>query len=220
MIEPLLRLSSAFGLSASAGLNAYIPLLLVSIMANRGVIHLTAPYDVMGTWWCITILAILCVVELVVDKVPGADHVNDAVQTVVRPTAGAILFASEAGVISSAHPGVWITLGLLTAGGVHAVKAVARPPINVATVGIGAPVVSVVENVMATVVSLVALLAPVLTLLLMGVIGWLGYKGFRRLVGNGGRTRGRAGAYSVVEAPRGRVVATGAPPVVATPPMS
>jgi hypothetical protein len=81
-------------------------------------------------------------------------------------------------------------------------------------------VVSLVENVMATVVSLVALLAPVLTLLLMGVVGWLGYKGFRRLVGNGGRTRGRAGAYSVVEAPRGRVVATGAPPVVATPPMS
>lgn len=216
---PLMHLSSAFGLSASAGLNAYIPLLLLSIMANRGVIHLTAPYDVMGTWWCITILTILCVIELVVDKVPGADHVNDAVQTVVRPTAGAILFASQTGAISSAHPGVWITIGLLTAGGVHAVKAVARPPLNVATVGIAAPVVSTLENVVSTVVSVLAIVAPLLALAVMALVGWLAFMAFRRFL-YGPRHLRVQGAVVPAGGAVQRVVATRAPPVAASPPMS
>jgi uncharacterized membrane protein len=185
-MNPLLQLSSAFGLSASAGLNAYIPLLTLSVLANRGVVHLNSPYDVMGSWWCITILVILCVVELVVDKIPGTDHVNDAIQTVVRPTAGALLFATQTGAIapSSVHPGVWITIGLLTAGSVHAAKAVARPPLNVATIGMAAPIVSTLENITSVLVSLVSILLPVLTLFLMAVLGYVAYRGFRRFFRN------------------------------------
>src|ERR1035437_5538048 len=139
---PFLNLSSAFGLSSAAGLNAYIPLLLVSIMAKFGAFHLAPPYDVMGSWWCIILLAILCIIELIVDKIPGADHINDIIQTFLRPTAGAILFASQAGLIKDVHPGVWLAIGLVTSGGVHTVKSLARPIINFATVGIGAPIIS------------------------------------------------------------------------------
>ena len=89
-MNPLLSLSSAFGLSGAAGLNAYIPLLLLSILARLHLVTLHAPYDVMGKSWCVAIFAVLCVIELIVDKVPGADHVNDVVQSFVRPTAGAI----------------------------------------------------------------------------------------------------------------------------------
>jgi uncharacterized membrane protein len=182
MVEGLLNLSSAFGLSSAAGLNAYIPLLTVSIMANRGILHLAKPYDVMGQWWCVAILVVLCIVEIVVDKVPGADHINDIVQTFVRPTAGAILFASQAGGIADVHPGVWITVGLLTSGGVHTAKALARPVINVTTLGIGAPIVSTLEDLVSTVVSIIAILAPILVIVVMGLLGWLMYKAFRRFV--------------------------------------
>jgi hypothetical protein len=179
-MEALLHLCSAFGLSSASGLNAYIPLLTVGIMANRGIIHLSSPYDALGQGWCIAILVILLAVEIIVDKVPGADHVNDVIQSFVRPTAGAILFASQAGIIHGVHPGVWITIGLLMGGSVHATKALARPVVNVATAGFGAPVVSVVEDLVGTVVSVVAILVPILAVALVGLFGWMLFKLFRR----------------------------------------
>ncbi len=177
----LLNLSSGLGLSGAAGLNAYIPLLLMSVLANRGMIHLGHPYDVLGEWWCVAILGVLCLVELIVDKVPGADHVNDVIQTAVRPTAGAILFASQMGIVSHVHPGVWVVIGLLMGGGVHAVKTMARPVVNVSTLGVGGPVVSVVEDFVSAVVSLLALLAPVFCVLAMVLFGWVLWKLFVRV---------------------------------------
>jgi uncharacterized membrane protein len=174
-----LYISSAFGLSSAAGLNAYIPLLLISICSNRGIMHLAAPYDTLGSWWAILILAVLCIAELVVDKIPGADHINDIIQSFLRPTAGAILFASQAGVITHVHPGLWLVIGLLMAGSVHAAKASARPVINVSTFGIGGPVVSTIENMIASVLTIVAILAPVLCLLLMAIFAWVLYRAFK-----------------------------------------
>ncbi len=178
-MNAMLSLSAAFGLSAAAGLNAYIPLLLISILARTGVVHLTAPYDVMGQNWCVILLSVLCVVEIIVDKVPGADHVNDVIQSFVRPTAGAILFASQTGTITGVHPGVWIVIGLLFSGMVHGTKMAIRPVVNVTTAGIGAPVMSVLEDLMSTVMSLVAIFAPVLVVAAgfgMSLVAWKAYK--------------------------------------------
>jgi uncharacterized membrane protein len=182
-MDALTNLCSAFGLSGAAGLNAYIPLLVVSIMQNQHKIALAKQYEFMGQWWFIAILVVLLIIELVVDKIPGADHVNDIIHTAIRPTAGAIIFAAEGGNISWVHPGVWIALGLLTSGGVHAAKAIARPMVNVSSAGIAAPVVSAVENFVSTILSIVAVLVPILGVLLMGVFGWMLYKIFRQFFG-------------------------------------
>lgn len=178
---------SALGLSGAAGLNAYIPLLTVAIMQRQGVIHLAKPYDVMGEWWVIGILAVLLIVEIVVDKVPGADHINDVIQTAVRPTAGAILFASQHGTITWAPPWLLAIVGILMSGGVHTGKAVARPVVNVGTAGLGAPIVSLVEDLVSVVLSIVAILLPILAVVLMGLFGWLLWKLFRRFFGGPGR---------------------------------
>ena len=93
---------TAFGLSASAGLNAYIPLLMIALLARfTDWVHLSAPFDLLSNEWVIGALVVLLVVETFADKIPGVDHVNDFIQTFIRPTAGAILFASEANVL---HP--------------------------------------------------------------------------------------------------------------------
>jgi hypothetical protein len=178
---------SALGLSGAAGLNAYIPLLTVSIMQNRHIISLAKPYDVMGEWWVIAILVVLLVLEIVVDKVPGADHVNDVIQTAVRPAAGALLFASQSGTITFMPPWLLAVVGIVMSGGVHTGKALARPVVNVGTAGIGAPVVSVVEDLVSTVLSIVAILVPILALLLLGFFGWMLWKLFGRFFG--GRSR-------------------------------
>ncbi|MBI4671758.1 MAG: DUF4126 domain-containing protein [Chloroflexi bacterium] len=156
---------AAFGLSAASGLNAYIPLLMVGLTARfTDWIKLSPPFDLLANEWVLGALAILLGIEFFADKIPVVDHVNDVIQTFVRPAAGAVLFASEAHVITSIHPGLAMILGLLVAFGVHATKATARPLVTVATGGIGNPVVSTVEDVASVGLSLTAILAPLLLL--------------------------------------------------------
>src|SRR5690606_28351542 len=151
MIEAISGLSAAFGLSGSAGLNAYIPLLMVALAARfptgDPLVQLQPPYDLMGSWWAIGLLAILLVIEIVADKIPAVDTVNDGIQTFVRPAAGAILFAGSANVITEIHPVLALGAGLLIAGGVHATKTAARPVVTVTTAGVGNPIVSALEDV-------------------------------------------------------------------------
>jgi uncharacterized membrane protein len=171
MIEAISGLSAAFGLAGSAGLNAYIPLLMVALAARfplaDPLIKLQSPYDLLGSWWAIGILAVLLVIEILADKIPAVDSANDAIQTFVRPAAGAFLFAGSANVITDIHPILSLGAGLLVAGGVHATKAAARPVVTVTTAGVGNPVVSVVEDIVAFIVSLLAIILPIIAALLL-----------------------------------------------------
>ncbi len=175
MFEAISGLSAAFGLSGSAGLNAYIPLLVVALAArfpmSDPLVKLQAPYDLLGSWWAIVLIAVLLVVEIVADKIPAVDSVNDGIQTFVRPAAGAILFAGSANVITDIHPILSLAAGLLLAGGVHATKAAARPVVTVSTAGVGNPVVSTLEDIVAAVVSLLAVVLPIIAaILLLGFV--------------------------------------------------
>ena len=175
MFEAISGLSAAFGLSGSAGLNAYIPLLVVALAArfpmSDPLVKLQAPYDLLSSWWAIGLIAVLLVVEIVADKIPAVDSVNDGIQTFVRPAAGAILFAGSANVITDIHPILSLAAGLLLAGGVHATKAAARPVVTVSTAGVGNPLVSTLEDIVATVVSLLAVVLPIIAdVLLLGFV--------------------------------------------------
>ena len=155
---------SAFGLSASAGLNAYIPLLIVALLAKyTNLIKLSTPWDALTSWWVIGIILFLGVIEFFADKIPAVDHVNDIIQTIFRPAAGAILFAAAANVVTDMNPVLSMALGLLTAGSVHAVKSLAiRPAVTATTGGLGDPVVSFLEDIAAALVSFLAIIIPVI----------------------------------------------------------
>jgi len=116
----------------------------------------------------------------VVDKVPAADHVNDVVQTFIRPAAGAVLFLGGSGAAGHVPPLVLLLAGLLTAFGVHATKAAVRPAVNVATLGMGTPVVSLIEDVLSAITTVVAVLVPVLVVLLLAAVLWVGIRFARR----------------------------------------
>ncbi len=159
-------ISTAFGLSTSAGLNAYIPLLVVALAArfpqSNPLLELSEPYSLISSWWAIGLLAVLLVIEMLVDKIPAVDTVNDVIQTIVRPTAGALLFAGSANVITEMSPVLALLCGVFLAGGVHSVKSVVRPVVTATTAGTGNWVVSIVEDVTAFFVSLFSLLIPIL----------------------------------------------------------
>ena len=154
---------SAFGLSASAGLNAYIPMLIVALIAKfTSLIELQEPWDALSSWWIIGLLVVLSVVEFFADKIPALNHVNDIIHTIIRPTAGAILFAASADAVTNVHPVLSLAAGLLVAGGVHAAKAGAvRPAVTATTAGTGNILVSVLEDIISTVLSILAILLPV-----------------------------------------------------------
>ncbi len=171
-MDAFTSLFSAFGLSASAGLNAYIPLLVVSLTARyTHWIRLSPPWDAMTSWWVIGALAVLITIEFFADKVPMVNHVNDVVQTFVRPAAGAILFASNAGVVNQMNPILAVIAGLLVAGAVHAAKSAAiRPAVTATTGGTGNVLVSVAEDILATVLSILAVVIPVIIAALIIVL--------------------------------------------------
>lgn len=159
-----MEILTAFGLSASAGLNAYIPLLVVALLARfTDLVRLAPPWDALESWWVIGVLVVLSLVEFFADKVPAVNHINDIIQTVVRPAAGAILFAASAKVITEVNPVFAMVIGLLVAGSVHAVKAAAvRPAVTATTGGAGNVPVSILEDVISTFLSILAAVAPVI----------------------------------------------------------
>jgi len=171
VVQAFLSLSTAFGLSASAGLNAYIPLLVIALVdrLTDGLIDLQGPWAWLSSWWTIGVLAVLLVVEVLADKIPAVDTANDIVQTVVRPTAGAILFAASTHAIHL-HPVLAAICGVIVAGGVHAVKATGRPVLSVTTGGTANPIVSTVEDIISTVTSIIALVAPYLVLAFIVIV--------------------------------------------------
>ncbi|MBI5031777.1 MAG: DUF4126 domain-containing protein [Chloroflexi bacterium] len=176
------NLLTAFGLSSASGLNAYIPLLIVALTARfTDWIKLNPPFDVISNEWVILALVILLIIEVVVDKIPAADTLNDVIQTFIRPAAGAILFAASTSVINL-HPVIAIILGLILAFGVHAVKATARPVVTASTGGLGNAFVSVGEDVISIIMSLVAIVMPILVGLIFVFIifGFLLFRGRRR----------------------------------------
>jgi len=171
---------SAFGLSASAGLNAYIPLLVVALLGRfTNLIKLSSPWDTLESWWVIGVLVLLSLVEFFADKVPAVNHINDIIQTVIRPIAGAIVFAASAQLITDVHPVLAMIMGLFIAGTVHAVKSLAVRPAVTATTGGAANVpVSIAEDVLSTVLSIIAAVTPVLiaVILVLGaalIVWWI-----------------------------------------------
>ncbi len=163
-MELLTGVFTAFGLSASAGLNAYIPLLIISLIAKfTSLINLQTPWNTLTNWWVIGLLSLLIVVEFFADKLPAVNHVNDLIQTFVRPVAGAIVFAASANVITDISPILSLGAGVLVAGGVHTVKSVAvRPAITATTGGVANTPVSIAEDIISTLLSIFAILIPII----------------------------------------------------------
>jgi hypothetical protein len=163
-MDALFGIMGAFGLSASAGLNAYIPLLVVGLIAHyTNWIKLAPPYDLLANPWILILICVLLIIEMLADKVPAVNHINDIIQTIFRPAAGAIVFAASAHALTGIHPLLALACGLLVAGGVHTVKSVAvRPAVTATTGGAGNVPVSIAEDVIATILSILSIVIPIL----------------------------------------------------------
>jgi hypothetical protein len=155
-----------------------------------GLVHLPAGWSWLENGWVLAIVGALLIVEIVADKIPALDSINDTVQTFVRPTAGGIVFGSGSAAQTAAvtdpaefaRTGQWVpvVIGVVTALVVHLTKTAVRPPANVATAGMAAPVLSTVEDVTSVGLVFVAILVPALVLVVLAALAWAAFLLLRR----------------------------------------
>jgi hypothetical protein len=186
-----MELLTGFGLATAAGLNAYIPLLLLGLLSRfTDLVTLPQGWIWLENGWVMAIVAVLLIVEVVADKIPALDSVNDMIQTFVRPTAGGIVFgsgtASQTSAVTDpgafAQSGQWIpvVLGVVVALAVSLTKSTVRPAANVATAGVAAPVLSTVEDVTSVALVFLAIVFPVLVLAALVALVWAAVRLIRR----------------------------------------
>ena len=186
-----MELLTGFGLATAAGLNAYIPLLALGLLARfTGLVNLPAGWEWLTNGWVMVIVAVLLVVEVVADKVPALDSLNDAVQTFVRPAAGGIVFGSGTSAqtavvtdpVAFAQSGQWIpvAIGIAIALVVSLTKSTVRPAANVATAGMAAPMLSTAEDIASLALVFVAILVPILVLVAVLALAWVAVRLVRR----------------------------------------
>jgi len=182
---------TAMGLSSASGLNAYIPLLALGLLDRfTGLVDLPPGWEWLSNGWMLAILAGLLVLEIIADKVPVVDSINDGVQTLIRPASGGIVFASGLGAETvrvsdpqsffAGNQWIPVLIGVGVALVVHLAKMTARPVLNTVTAGAAAPVASTAEDGVALGLVAAALLVPFLVLLflvaLVVLFVWLGYR--------------------------------------------
>ncbi|HEX8411434.1 MAG TPA: DUF4126 domain-containing protein [Thermoanaerobaculia bacterium] len=161
----ILGLLLGLGLSASTGLNTFLPLLLLSAAARFHVagIELGTKFDWLTSDAAMITLIIACVVELIADKIPAVDHFLDSAGTFIRPVAGAVASAS---VLTGIDPMVAAILGIIvgapTSLGMHTLKAGTRVASSATTFGCANPVISIIEDVTAFMLSVLSIFLPIL----------------------------------------------------------
>jgi hypothetical protein len=167
---------TGLGLSGAAGLNAWLPAFAGALLTRLGVVDLGDPFDELSRTPALIVLGVLMTADFIGDKVPAVDHVLHAAGTVIAPVSGTLLFTGEtdASVLVSA------VAGGSTAGAIHATRTAIRPLSTATTLGIGNPVLSLLEDVASATLVLFAFVAPVLGVLALVAVASAGLIAWRR----------------------------------------
>lgn len=166
-VDAVLGFVATLGVSAAAGLNAYVPLLLLGLLSRyTDLVSLSAPWDRLEEPWVLAAIAAVGLVDFVGDKIPAIDHALHAVGTVIAPVAGGAAALAAAGPLD-VDPGVAGLLGVTAALATHAGRSAARPASTVVTGGAGNPVLSLAEDVTSGALTILAFVAPGIALLLL-----------------------------------------------------
>jgi hypothetical protein len=182
LAEFLPALALAVALAASAGLRAWLPVLLAGVLARLGVLDLGPSFQFLASTQALVVFGIATVIEIAGDKIPAVDHFLDVIGTPLRPAAGALLASSVLGTVSD--PLTAIVLG--TAVGApsalvpHATKSALRAASSATTGGLANPLISLLEDVIAVVTFVVAVLLPLLVVCMLGLTLWLASRWLRR----------------------------------------
>jgi hypothetical protein len=138
----------AFSSGWASGVNAYLVVLVLGI-ADRVGGYSDIP-DVLGRWDVLAIAGFMYAMEFVADKIPYVDSTWDAISTLIRPTAGAVIGALLAGNVpedTSLDQVVLASVGGGTALLSHLTKAGIRLAVNTSPEPVTNISISILEDV-------------------------------------------------------------------------
>jgi len=189
------QLAMGFALAATVGLRTFLPLLAGGLLARFGYVDLGHSFEWMQTTPALIVFGSAALFEVLADKVPGLDHALHLVESFVKPVAGTLVAAS---LFTNLDPMTAVVIGLVgggtIAGAVHVAKGTTRAASTVLTGGLGNPVLSIFDDVLAVGGIIMAVLAPIIAALIVLVVAI----GAARLIAK----RRRAAASPVSTAPR------------------
>ena len=172
------------GLASATGLRTFLPLLMLALAARFEVfgVQLIEQMDWLVSWPAIAALAVATTAEFLGDKVPAIDHGLNAVGYVTRPVAGAVAAGSVFWAVDPAMAAVaGLIVGAPAALAFNAAQSGVRVGSTATTGGLGNPVVSLIEDVLAFLTVIVAFLAPVIIPLVLLVLAVVVFRLARRI---------------------------------------
>lgn len=179
-MDAVSQLLLGLSLASASGLRAFLPLLVMAVAARFHVIPLNGQFAWLHSTTALVVLGIATTAELLADKVPVVDHALDALQTVVRPAAGALALAASQ---SHADPMLAAVLGLILgapiAGSLHLAKGGTRLASTATTAGMANPALSLLEDIASLGLSLLAVYLPVIAFVLALILFYISWRVWR-----------------------------------------
>ncbi len=172
------------GLASATGLRTFLPLLMLAIAARFGLfgIALNDQMSWLADWPAIAALGVAAVVEFAGDKIPVVDHGLNVLGAFTRPVAGAVAAGSVfAGLDPTTAAIAGVIVGAPTAFAFNAAQGGARLTSTATTGGVGNPILSFIEDVLAFFTVILAFLAPVLVPVVLIVLAVLVFRLANRL---------------------------------------
>ncbi len=180
-METIIALASSLGLATATGLNAYLPLLTVSVLSRLGLIQLSEPFDLLAHPITMIVLAVLAILDFIGDKVPAVDSVFHIIGLVISPIAGAIVALAAAQDVVAIHPAV-VAIAAIIAAGTQSARASIRPAVTAATGGTANSLLSFFEDALSFVLSLLAIFLPVIAFIITLILAFVAYRLIRGAV--------------------------------------
>ena len=191
MTGALTTLGRTLGFSFAAGINLYATVAILGLASRYGWVQLPPQYHVFDNNWVIGGAIALYVIEFFADKIPWVDSAWDALHTVIRPLAGALIAVTTLGHASPATEMLVGLLGGALAAGSHFSKAGARVMANASPEPFSNWLLSLAEDAFVIGLGFLALkyprIAGVIVLLAVAVLATFAHWIFRAL-----KARGRA----------------------------
>lgn len=182
-MDALFSIGLGLGLSAACGFRVFVPLLVMSIAALSGHLHLAPGFEWIGTVPALLAFAAATVFEVLAYAIPWLDHLLDTLATPAAVLAAILASASAMGDFPPLlRWGIAVIAGGATAGVVQGATVLLRLQSTAATGGIGNPLISLLELIGAFTTAILALVLPVVCLFLLGVLCFLVFRASGRFL--------------------------------------
>lgn len=172
----LIPILLGLGLAASTGLRTFLPLLMLAGAARFDLfgIELNQAMGWLESDAALWALGAATAIEFVGDKVPAVDHFLNAVGFVTRPLAAIVAtYAVFGGMDPVIGAVAAVVVGAPAALTFNAAQGGTRLASTATTGGLGNPVVSFFEDVLAVVTVLIAFVFPLLIPVVLALLLWL-----------------------------------------------